>query len=378
MNIVSIRHSGTIVPFTVCFPSSFPGEILQLIYRHLNTVRDVVHFSFANRRLYILVSSDNPLWSEFLHKRFPDSCVHLKLKANNLSLYKDLAIAECNIKAGKYAIKTLNDHQSYVNCVLVRKGRIFSGSSDNTIKIWDLESGQPLQTFFGHQDSVYCILVNKDKLISGSVDKTIKVWDLKGGQTKTLLGHQDVVTGIVINKGKLISSSWDNTIKIWDLESKQPLQTFSGQQSYITSIVICGNKLISRSLNNTIEILNLENGYKLSPLKSNDCTCIGVYNGKLITSYSSDKTIKIWDLEKKQKFQSINGYHVGISCMAVYNGKFISGSLDKTIKVWDLKGGQLLHTLQEHQGAVTSIAVYNGKVISGSRDKTIKIWDFNP
>ncbi|MBS0607655.1 MAG: hypothetical protein JSR57_11955, partial [Verrucomicrobia bacterium] len=46
-----------------------------------------------------------------------------------------------------------------------------------TIKIWDLASGQELQTLTGHQRSVYCLEVKDGMLISGSADHTIKIWD---------------------------------------------------------------------------------------------------------------------------------------------------------------------------------------------------------
>ena len=55
--------------------------------------------------------------------------------------------------------------------------------------------------------------------MSGSDDNTLKVWDAQTGQeTLTLKGHSESVTSVSYSpEGKrIISSSRDNTVKIWD------------------------------------------------------------------------------------------------------------------------------------------------------------------
>ncbi|MFM6672699.1 MAG: WD40 repeat domain-containing protein, partial [Dolichospermum sp.] len=69
-----------------------------------------------------------------------------------------------------------------------------------------------------HSDSVTAIAFTPDgkTVISGSSDKTIKVWDLETGQEKfTLLGHSHWVRAIAVTPdGKTaISGSGDNAIK---------------------------------------------------------------------------------------------------------------------------------------------------------------------
>jgi WD40 repeat protein len=57
-----------------------------------------------------------------------------------------------------------------------------TGSGDRTIKIWDIETGQILQTLTGHLNRVLSVSYSPDGklLISGSGDETIKLWDLAG------------------------------------------------------------------------------------------------------------------------------------------------------------------------------------------------------
>jgi WD40 repeat protein len=56
-----------------------------------------------------------------------------------------------------------------------------SGSNDNTIKIWDIESKNEEATLVGHSNYVYSVSFSPDgsKLASGSNDSTIKIWDIK-------------------------------------------------------------------------------------------------------------------------------------------------------------------------------------------------------
>lgn len=56
-----------------------------------------------------------------------------------------------------------------------KKPVLISGSLDNTIKVWDLESGKATQTLFGHIEGVWAVASDKLRLVSGSHDRTIKV-----------------------------------------------------------------------------------------------------------------------------------------------------------------------------------------------------------
>ena len=55
---------------------------------------------------------------------------------------------------------------------------LISGSLDNTIKMWDINTGKAVRTFFGHIEGVWTVAADKMRLISGSHDRTIKASSL--------------------------------------------------------------------------------------------------------------------------------------------------------------------------------------------------------
>ncbi|KAF8502441.1 WD40-repeat-containing domain protein [Gautieria morchelliformis] len=93
---------------------------------------------------------------------------------------------------------------------------LVSGSLDNTIKVWDVETGKVLKTLFGHIEGVWSIACDKLRLVSGSHDRTIKVWVREEGRCMvTLVGHRGAVTCLSLGDDKIVSGSDDGDIKIW-------------------------------------------------------------------------------------------------------------------------------------------------------------------
>ena len=62
---------------------------------------------------------------------------------------------------------------------------ILDGSDDNTVRVWDVFSGQQVgETLEGHSDSVNSVAFSPDGkyIASGSDDETVCVWDAFSGQ----------------------------------------------------------------------------------------------------------------------------------------------------------------------------------------------------
>jgi WD40 repeat protein len=55
-----------------------------------------------------------------------------------------------------------------------------SASYDNTLKVWDVATGECVATLEGHSGSVKSVAISPDgrRVVSGSGDGTLKLWGL--------------------------------------------------------------------------------------------------------------------------------------------------------------------------------------------------------
>ena len=63
-----------------------------------------------------------------------------------------------------------------VYCLTIYKNKLFSGSADHTIRVWDADTHAHVATLEGHTNSVCCLTIYKKKLFSN--DGSIRLWDL--------------------------------------------------------------------------------------------------------------------------------------------------------------------------------------------------------
>ena len=121
---------------------------------------------------------------------------------------------------------------------------VISGSDDNTVRIWDVTSGEAIgQPLRGHDDSVSSVAFSPDgKLVaSGSKDKTVRLWDAASGEAigQPLRGHNSWVSSVAFSPdGKLVvSGSDDKTVRIWDVRSGEPVgEPFRGHDNLVKSV----------------------------------------------------------------------------------------------------------------------------------------------
>lgn len=64
-----------------------------------------------------------------------------------------------------------------VRTLVYSNGRMFSGSYDKTVRVWDMEHLTCVRVLTGHSGAVRALACSANCVFSGSDDTTIKVWD---------------------------------------------------------------------------------------------------------------------------------------------------------------------------------------------------------
>ena len=141
-----------------------------------------------------------------------------------------------NLPIGFFLETTLTGHsKSVISVAYSPDGQtLASGSDDTTIKLWNVKTGNLLQTLTGHSSQVNSVAYSPDgqTLASGGYTQamaiassvnTIKLWNVKTGNLlQTLKGHSDWVYPVALayspDGQTLASGSSDKTIKIWRLK----------------------------------------------------------------------------------------------------------------------------------------------------------------
>jgi WD40 repeat protein len=349
---------------------------------------------------------------------------------------EDHTVKLWDVRAGE-CLQTLKGHSNWVRSVawsptplsspLERNGGsqgrylLASGSDDQTIKLWEIETGECQQTLQGHTMRVWSVAWSPDgqSLVSGSSDQTLKLWDVSAGKCyQTLHGHSNWVRSVAWSPDgeTLASGSEDQTIRLWNAHLGHCCQILRGHINWVRSVAFSPSSdlLASGSGDHTVKLWNVSTGQcnktlqgytnriwsvAFSPTLYSPQSHATSYTwgdpktgvaplgkegsqgkvGGILASGNDDHTVKLWDVSTGQCYKTLGG-HTNAICAIAWSpdGRAIaSGSSDRTVKLWDIRTEECRQTLKGHASRVWSVAWSpDGKVLaSGSEDCTVKLWD---
>jgi WD40 repeat protein/energy-coupling factor transporter ATP-binding protein EcfA2 len=304
------------------------------------------------------------------------------------------------------------DHEAAVNSVLYSPDgkRIVSGSQDKTVRIWDATTGKPIgNPLLGHKAAVLSVSYSPDgkrivsssgeilSIITGSVstssgsqDNTVRIWDASTGEPigKPLLGHTAAVFSVSYSPDgkRIVSGSQDKTVRIWDANTGALLRILQGHAAAVLSVSYSPDSkhIVSGSRDKTVRIWDATTGKPIGkPLLGHTAAVNSVSyspDGKRIVSGSQDKTVRIWDANTGALLRILQGHAAAVLSVSFsLDGlRIVSGSQDNTVRIWDANTGAPIGKPLNHEGPVKSVSYSrpDGKrIVSGSQDKTVRIWD---
>lgn len=354
------------------------------------------------------------------------------------AVYRDRWQIGVNWKKMRYSLKTFKGHSNGVTCLQIWDDTtLATGSYDNTIKIWDLETGQEIRTLTGHTRGIRSLQMDDHKLLSASLDGTVKLWQWRTGKClRTLSSHSDGVISVhfqdeVVASGSidhsirvfnfqtgctfslnhhddwvnnvkvdmvsrtLLSASDDCTIGLWDLETREIIRVFEGHVGHVQQVLGLPRDFEpdedpSTAAQDPVETSSVTSSHSPSPVtgQTSDIELRATYGrgfvdnpdrplpARYILSGGLDASLKLWDTSNGSVMRNQWGHLEGIWSVECDSLRMVTGANDSLVKTWDPRSGRCTGTFAGHTGPVTSVAVSDALMASGSEDGEVRLYNF--
>lgn len=290
-----------------------------------------------------------------------------------------------------------------INHVAVARNgnRLLTSSDDNSVKIWDANTGVELGEFNQHQSDCeetddagkpLCWVWGADfspdgsRAVSASRDLTARIWESPNGKLITILeGHRSSVydTAWHPEEDIIATSSSDDTIIIWDANSGEAIRTLTGHTGNVNAIDFSpdGNLIASASDDGMARLWNWRNGGRISAVSiggsGNDINFSN--DGSMFAAAAENGRIRIWDTGSRQRVATFDHGAEKAFAVAFANDDttLATSGIDPIIRLWKIEDQTVIAELEGHKDGVRGLdSSADGTIIvSGSRDNTARVWD---
>lgn len=298
-------------------------------------------------------------------------------------------------------IRTLTGHTDPVNtCAVSPDGsfivsaagnvmKIYKHKNDNTLKVWDFQTGALRFTLSGHTEAVKGCAVSRDcsTIVSVAEDCMI-VWDAKTGREINRFDNPGFACSVCTDESSILIISFLIVLK--NIHSgAECFSILTDDMLHACAISADGSFFITAGTDQHLVVWNTKDGERVTVLKFEDDikpvgdirACAISPDGTFIVSGSEDGILGIWDTKLFREKKVIISHNNWITGCAVSpdSSTVVSSSLDKTLKIWDVQSGNELAILIGHTGSVNSctFSPCGNYIISAGDDMTVKIWDIS-
>jgi WD40 repeat protein len=232
-------------------------------------------------------------------------------------------------------------HTDWIISSLVSGDRLYSGSFNGYIKLWDKKSRKELKELFLEKTSVDVLYqFSNDTIIIGFgngriavVDKNLKIYDLMINQNAAI---EDIKK---INDSTFIVVQDNMFAHIWNIKSRQVVKSLVGNFDAFSQAIITEKKLVTFGQNNLL-LWDLENYnllHKREAHSDNIKSMTVDIDQKIVVTCSMDKTVKLWSLNDLLELGTLVGHKSDVHKVGISkdNKYIVSVGFDGKIIVWD-------------------------------------------
>ncbi|TBU58293.1 hypothetical protein BD310DRAFT_819714 [Dichomitus squalens] len=211
-------------------------------------------------------------------------------------LYRSLHHRESNFRNGlAQSVRFLNGHTNYCTTLLLRGKRLISGSYDETIRFWDIETGE-MKKCLQVKKPVSCVdfLADEEVFVVGfhDVGRVHLFSSLTFTPLQQLAGHLNGIRAVALSSKNLVSAGADKALVCWDWRAGTKIVRFGQQTTVNIGVQIIGSggsrgedegeRVVSVTIDGIVRVFSIKrremvSQFKLSELGGGDL----VLNAKL-------------------------------------------------------------------------------------------------
>lgn len=206
----------------------------------------------------------------------------------------------------------LGHSQSITEIKFSNDGKYFATASyDQSVKLWDAQTGSLIKTFTGHQDVVQAVAFSNNGrlLASGGEDEQVIIWDLTTGDSLHVLTmHDDDVYALLFSSDdKTLYIAGDHYFEEYlrevDVQTGEQLRIFEGEVNGLYDIVFdpkTGN-IISAGMSYALTDWDITSGKEMDSFVEHEeeILDIDISDNGMLLSADYDGELILWDWNTK-------------------------------------------------------------------------------
>jgi len=250
--------------------------------------------------------------------------------------------------------------------IFISPYKIFTTSSDNTIRCWDPYDNSQISKLTENKSEITSVIpilgTNQPLFATGHDNGSLRIWNLNSNSCVSCRRHTNAITALTIikqpthatgkqqQKVELATCSYDSHLGLWDCSPKR-----SGMTPVTTSF---------------------------SRVSDEELLCVAHCQPiHAVITAGTSRDVIVWNTQKRGVVGRLQGHKGTVTCLEVDENIIFSASTDLTIRIWDSKSLLCLNELtiessRNDQVSVLRMLTPLGCLVSGTTNGKLMLWNY--